>query len=248
VELPAVNASVNRNSPTYPRTRIGCLAQDPEIKECLREIFAASSFEAVWLESPDAGAGSGLAAILVDRAAYPHVTPKGGYPPLMDRPATGIISPRTVLDPFGSALSVVSGASASAEDAPLGLNLLVAEDNLINQRVIAAMLNRLGCRSAFAENGADAVELARAGPFDGVLMDVNMPLMDGIEAARRIREFSPDLPIVALSAAAEFHSDADACRRAGMDQFLSKPVDMKALKGTLAEFRRPDSSAYSQRT
>ncbi|BDC51551.1 hypothetical protein F183_A38670 [Bryobacterales bacterium F-183] len=234
VELPARNTQQGSNTCTYPRTLVGCLVTDAEVRECLEEIFEASSYEPIWVEWPE-GPFTGLGAVVVDRSSYPEFTPPPGFPPLVDLPATGIISPRTVLDPITSTFTTVD---AVAEDAPLGLNLLVAEDNLINQRVIGAMLGRLGCRSDFVENGLDAVELAKAGRFDGVLMDVNMPLMDGIEAARLIRKMLPDLPIVALSAAAEFHSDADSWRQAGMTEFLTKPLDMKVLKGKLSALRK----------
>lgn len=243
VELPARNSQPGSGSCTYPRVRVGCLVTDPEVRECIVEIFDTSSYEAIWPDSTD-GPFTGLAAVLVDRAAYPNFQLPAGSPPLIALPATGIISPRTVLDPFSSAFTV----EQSGDDAPLGLNLLVAEDNLINQRVIGAMLGRLGCRSDFVENGLDAVELAKVGSFDGVLMDVNMPLMDGIEAARLIRSAAPDLPIVALSAAAEFHSDADAWRKAGMTEFLTKPLDMKALKGKLARLKRDPQVIVQSRT
>jgi signal transduction histidine kinase/CheY-like chemotaxis protein len=244
VELPVRNAQPGSNSCTYPRTRIGCLVADPEVRECLREIFDTSSYEAIWTASEN-GPFAGLAALLVDRASYGNLALPAGHPPVVWLPATGIISPRTVLDPFSSTFTA---EPSTVEDAPLGLNLLVAEDNLINQRVIGAMLGRLGCRSDFVENGLDAVELAKAGSFDGVLMDVNMPVMDGIEAARLIRKMLPDLPIVALSAAAEFHSDADAWRSAGMTEFLTKPLDMKVLKGKLTLLKRRETLEVPTRT
>jgi two-component system, sensor histidine kinase len=148
-----------------------------------------------------------------------------------------VITSRVVLDHFSTALSLATVQPISA-DAPLNLKLLVAEDNLINQKVIRAMLGRLGCHSDFVENGEEAVRLARNTAFDGVLMDVNMPGMDGLEATRRIREFNRDLPIVALSAATEFQDDQQAWLLAGMNGFISKPVDLQALRVQLAELKK----------
>jgi PAS domain S-box-containing protein len=128
--------------------------------------------------------------------------------------------------------------------ADAGLAILVAEDNEINALLARALLARLGHRPTLVSNGAQAVDAWRAAraagePYDLVLMDVHMPEMDGIEAARRIRAAEPEgsrTPIVALTANA-FNDDRDACLAAGMDAFLTKPLDRERLAELLARGR-----------
>jgi CheY-like chemotaxis protein len=126
------------------------------------------------------------------------------------------------------------------------LAILVAEDNEINALLARALLARLGHRPTLVANGAQAVEswlAARAAgePYDLVLMDVHMPEMDGIEAARRIRAAETAAggartPIVALTANA-FSDEREACLAAGMDAFLTKPLDRERLAELLAAGR-----------
>jgi len=149
---------------------------------------------------------------------------------------------------FGDAPSIAMDDSLS-EDAPAantkGLAILVAEDNEINALLASALLTRLGHRPIMVQNGAAAVEswLAAAGaglPFDFILMDVNMPEMDGLEATRRIRAAEAAsgtrVPIVALTANA-FGEDRAACLAAGMDDFLVKPLERERLAELLAPGR-----------
>jgi CheY-like chemotaxis protein len=86
-----------------------------------------------------------------------------------------------------------------------------------------------------AQNGVEAVELANTGNFDLVLMDIKMPLMDGLEATTKIKEAHPDLPIIALTANA-FDSDRQLAIKAGCDDFLSKPVNSEKCLSTIAKF------------
>ncbi len=122
-------------------------------------------------------------------------------------------------------------------DAAQGLSILVAEDNEINALLARALLTKLGHRPVLATDGLAAVECflaaqAAGTPFDLVLMDVRMPGIDGLEAARRIRAAEradhPRIPIVALTANA-FAEHRDACLSAGMNAFLSKPLDRERL-------------------
>lgn len=118
--------------------------------------------------------------------------------------------------------------------------LLVAEDNPANSELVAAFLSRLGLTAEFAANGVEALDLVRARPFDLVLMDVNMPLMDGITATRAIRAQSPlnpncRVPIVALTALA-FQEDKQRCIEAGMDGYMSKPTDLRELERVIGSY------------
>jgi signal transduction histidine kinase len=108
-----------------------------------------------------------------------------------------------------------------------GCRVLIAEDNLVNQRVAISLLRRLGCEVETAADGRAAVRKVQERTFDIVLMDCHMPEMDGYEAARAIRSFS-QIPIVALTASS-YPGDQDRCRAAGMNHYLTKPIQMEKL-------------------
>ena len=147
---------------------------------------------------------------------------------------------------------MVEAPLVPAPGTPSGLAILVAEDNDINALLARALLVKLGHRPTMAKNGAIAVESWLAAqvsgvPYDLVLMDVNMPDVDGIEATRRIRAAEGErearrTPIIALTANA-FDEDRDACVKAGMDAFLAKPLDRERLEAVLATVRPAASLA-----
>jgi CheY-like chemotaxis protein/HPt (histidine-containing phosphotransfer) domain-containing protein len=127
-----------------------------------------------------------------------------------------------------------SADSLLAGDFPL--RILLAEDNSVNQRVGLLMLERLGYLADVAGNGAEALEALRRQPYDLVLMDIQMPGMDGLEATRRIRaEIPPERQpwIVAMTANVLFEQ-REACQAAGMDDFVQKPVGRTDLRAALA--------------
>lgn len=116
--------------------------------------------------------------------------------------------------------------------------VLLVEDNPMNQRIAGVMLNRLGCEYALAENGREAVNMARQGGFDLVLMDIQMPVMDGLEATRQLRSLSgsiASLPIIAMTANA-LNEDRARCLSAGMSGYLPKPVTLEALADILGQY------------
>ncbi len=125
--------------------------------------------------------------------------------------------------------------------------ILIAEDNDINQTLMRAMMQKIGIHAIFASNGAEAVAAATAEasagkPFDLVLMDMQMPVMDGLEATRRLREAGFDaekLPIVALTANA-YAEDIAACREVGMQDHVSKPVTLATIQEILTRFAPPE--------
>jgi PAS domain S-box-containing protein len=127
---------------------------------------------------------------------------------------------------------------------PMGLRILVAEDTPTNQVVLRGILEKLGHRVTIVGDGAAAVATAKANVFDVILMDVQMPVMDGLAATREIRDSENGnpgsggrhTPIVALTANA-FSADRDACLDAGMDGFVSKPVKLTDLQMALQNIR-----------
>lgn len=126
------------------------------------------------------------------------------------------------------------------EDAKKQLHILVAEDNLLNSQVVSAFLNRLGHSSKIAGNGIIALEMLANEDFDAVLMDIEMPEMDGIEATKAIRNGeqkvkNPKIPVIALTAHA-LKDYEDRSYNAGMDSYLTKPIDIDKLSEVLQSF------------
>ena len=143
-------------------------------------------------------------------------------------------------------LSTPGGRAAGAGAAPVAsqrgeaLNepcVLLVEDNPINQVVALEFLNLMGVKARLAANGLDALAACQEIAPDLVLMDIQMPGMDGLECARRLRELQakgtlPHFPILALTAHA-LESDVSASREAGMDEHLTKPLDFASLRQRL---------------
>ncbi|MGL4513567.1 MAG: ATP-binding protein [Lacipirellulaceae bacterium] len=115
------------------------------------------------------------------------------------------------------------------------MRVLVVEDGETNRRLIGILLRRAGIEVEMAENGREGVEAALACPFDAILMDMQMPVMDGYTAARTLRAEGLTLPIVALTAHA-MKGDEAKCREAGCSDFLTKPVEAAQLYEKLSEF------------
>ena len=114
-------------------------------------------------------------------------------------------------------------------------HILVVEDNEINQEVTVSTLETAGVISTIAENGQVALDLIEKNDYDLVLMDVQMPIMDGLEATRKIRESGNPISIVAMTANV-FKEDQDDCLRAGMNDFVSKPIDPQRFFDTIIKW------------
>jgi signal transduction histidine kinase/CheY-like chemotaxis protein len=125
----------------------------------------------------------------------------------------------------------------SAPPQRFGGNVLLVEDNFVNQKVAVRFLERLGCRVEVASNGAEGVAACQQGRYDIILMDLQMPVMDGVAATRKIRELETPrhTPIIALTANA-MTGDRELCESAGMDGYLTKPIEVDRLRDILRKF------------
>lgn len=128
-----------------------------------------------------------------------------------------------------------------------GKTVLLVEDNAVNAFISAASLESMGVNSVHASDGTEAVELFRTRPFDAVLMDCEMPVMDGFAATRLIREYEgqtrrPRTPIIALTANA-LSGDREQCLARGMDDYLSKPIELGQLRALVAKWLGKKSAA-----
>ena len=126
------------------------------------------------------------------------------------------------------------------------VRILLVEDNIVNQKLAARLLEKMGYRSDAVGNGKEAVEALQMVPYDVVLMDVQMPEMDGYEATRMIRNpqskvRNHDVPIIAMTANA-MKGDRERCLEAGMDDYLSKPIQPQKLIEVLKTFLPAETS------
>jgi signal transduction histidine kinase/CheY-like chemotaxis protein len=128
-----------------------------------------------------------------------------------------------------------AGGAADEEEAP-PLRILLAEDNVINQRVAQLMLRQLGHLTDTAADGREALDALRRQRYDVVLLDLQMPEMDGLETARHIRAEWPaaERPRLIAMTASTLRADREACLAAGIDDYLTKPVELEALRAVLA--------------
>jgi len=116
------------------------------------------------------------------------------------------------------------------------LKILLAEDNLINQKVALQMLKKIGFEADLAANGQEAISALERQPYDIILMDIQMPEMDGIEAAKKIRERWPNGPKIIAITAFALEGDREKCIEAGMDDYISKPIQIQELQNKIAAF------------
>ncbi len=171
----------------------------------------------------------------------------GGHVGVASEPGRGSTFWFTAQLPVDTAVPVAAPASVAAA-VTAGRRVLVAEDNDVNQMVVGEMLRRLGYAAELVDNGHAAVVASAGGGFDLVLMDCQMPVMDGFEAAAAIRAREADrpgsrrLPVIALTANA-IKGDRERCLAAGMDDYLTKPIDGRELAAKLALWLTPGRAA-----
>ncbi|RJF98958.1 response regulator [Noviherbaspirillum saxi] len=201
-------ASAIRNEPAYAKSGLGILSNDTHVR-------------------PDAFLRQGFDAVIL-----PAMTPAALMQSMFR--LAGVAGPDTLGAAGISAppQQYVSGVSFD------GKRVLVADDNMVNQQVAMRMLEKIGCRVDIASHGNEAIEKHGATPYDLVLMDCDMPHLDGYEATARIRQLpgsAKHVPVIALTACTT-QEERDRCAAAGMNDFLSKPIRPQTLKDMLARW------------
>ena len=135
-----------------------------------------------------------------------------------------------------------NGTAGTIPQPPLAARILLAEDNLVNQKIALRLLEKAGLSADLAKNGKEAVNAVQNANYDLILMDCQMPEMDGFEATAAIRKLEEatrrHTPIVALTANA-MTGDRERCLDCGMDDYVSKPFDVKALQRLITQWLEP---------
>ena len=212
--------------------------------------FDVALIDAQLLEDgPESAGKTESAKVVATDTTLVVMTPLGAVEPRADssedshyRRLTKPIREKNLLDCLrdrqGSDCVIAPAEPAPAAGAPRSLRVLVAEDNAVNRKVATFLLGKkFGFHVDTAENGAEAVEALKRESYDVVLMDCQMPEMDGFEATRKIREsgsgvLDPKIPIIAATANA-MRGDREKCPEAGMDDYVAKPLKVDELLGAI---------------
>ena len=238
-------------------THAGATAEVVSSAAGAHEALGAGRFDAAILDA-DLGAGAGARLLHLVRqhpagAALPCVElHRVGHKPPATTPHT-LVKPVTRTALYAALSATLRTADpaptrmadpAPAPAAPSALRILLVEDNDVNQRVAIHLLSRLGHTATIAGNGWEAIEAFSRAPFDLVLMDVMMPVMDGFDATRHIRALPTEVRprIIALTANA-MPGDRERCLAAGMDDYLAKPIQLAALERVLQTAAAPAPAA-----
>lgn len=233
-----VKVSVEAEPDAQGGVRLRCAIADTGIgipKEMLTGIFERFSQAEAATSRRFGGTGLGLA---ISRRLAETM---GGRITVSSEVDTG--SCFTVCLPFGTASSAKAPELSNAVEtrqqgeALAGLRLLVAEDNRVNRLLLQKFLKQTDLELSFAHDGGEAVDMARRLRPDIILMDVSMPVMDGLEATQTIRSWGQPQPVIIALTANAFDTDREACLSAGMDEFLTKPINRNQLLEVLARYR-----------
>ena len=254
------------------RTQVSAAADAGEALQLLREAASGGrGFAAVVMDLPSAGddvvlaravkaepslATAKLVALTQDRTTPGEGPLAHGFDVALAKP----VRQSRLFDALASVLNGVAPRPARVPDPATAATklehasqakILLAEDNAVNRQVALGMLRRLGCTATSVANGREALDALAAAPYDIVLMDCQMPEMDGYEATQRIREREraagkTPLYIVAMTANA-MKGDEEKCIEVGMDRYLSKPVMLDELRVVLEQWRPAEQDAGAAR-
>ena len=246
--------TTNRRILALQTAKWGMVAQDTEAPEQALQMLQAHAYDLAIIDMHMPGMdGSALAARI--RAAG-HTLPLVLFTSLGRREATDALFAATLAKPlrqsqlFDTLISLLAQAPGSgaapkpadaaakprpAMDAQMAtrhqLRILLAEDNVVNQKLALRLLQQMGYRADLASNGLEAIQCIERQPYDVVLMDVQMPEMDGLEASRRITSkwTAQQRPRIVAMTANAMQGDREDCLAAGMDDYVTKPIRVEAL-------------------
>jgi two-component system sensor histidine kinase/response regulator len=226
VEMAAIDDNIGQFHIDIEDTGIG---MKPEILDHIFDKYIQAG-----LDTTRKYGGTGLGLTITKRL----VEMMGGSITVKSTPKQGTLFQVKLLLPLAVDIEPVTAVHDidANKDEPAPAYILLAEDNKINQKLVKVMLKNAGHKVDIVENGRDAVEKVKQIPYDLVLMDVQMPEMDGIQAAQLIRQegFS-HLPIIALTANA-FAKDKEKCLKGGMNHFITKPLKQAELLGIISQW------------
>ncbi len=176
-------------------------------------------------------------------AKYPHLFNATITKPLKYRQLSRVLQMELTNQPYAVAREVKPAATLTEDFArSFPMDILIAEDNLMNQKLIIKILNRLGYDPALANNGLEVFDFMEKKPYDIILMDIQMPEMDGLEATQNIRKnYTLEQPYIIAMTANALPEDRTECFNAGMNNYISKPIKLEILIAMLQE-------AYQART
>ncbi|WP_294541300.1 ATP-binding protein [uncultured Rhodoblastus sp.] len=243
-EIP-VEPDLSAVAPRASRKRAALICSEARGAKSAAAVLAASGFDLVgpdaaeWIfvdSHQERSATSGLVAQNRKIVAF------GGDSHKFETRFTAVIGGALTPGRIARILESLETSGSSREESqyrapksPRQLKILIADDTQTNQQVLLGLLRRLNHEVAVADNGREALDLVKCHDYDLIFMDVHMPELDGLEATRRIRALGgkkASVRIVAITASV-FVSDIEACRLAGMDDFVAKPIDRKKLTAIL---------------
>jgi PAS domain S-box-containing protein len=171
------------------------------------------------------------------------------------KPVSQSVLFNTILEVFGKAEFKVEGKERGEiiteislyKEKLQGSRVLVAEDNPTNQEIITAILESAGISFKIVDNGSAVISALKNERFDGILMDIQMPEMDGYETTKKIRDMKLDIPIIAMTAHA-MKGDEERCLRTGMDGYIAKPVNQEKFFQVLSKLIKPEKPAAPSKT
>jgi PAS domain S-box-containing protein len=162
----------------------------------------------------------------------------GQFAALLNKPIKPALLHKALLEIFGEKEICELSPTLPEKDLDNPLRILLAEDNVVNQKVALKMLKKLGYRADLAANGIEVLQSLERQPYDVVLMDVQMPEMDGLEATRHIRQIWPnDGPKIIAITAYAMQGDRERCLNAGMNDYISKPMCINELARSLRKWQ-----------